>query len=75
MGFSLKYGKVTLEKKVIPDDEPVFVFRAQDSLALIALGAYYEAVLVSGSMDDAGLERLKQQMANFRSWPTKKPPD
>ncbi len=75
MGFSLKYGTVTLEKKVIPDDEPVFVFRAQDRIALIALGAYYEAVLVSGSMDDANLGRLKQQMANFRSWPTKKLPD
>ena len=40
MGFSLKFGKVILGNAVLPDDEPVFVIRANDPLAANAVRAY-----------------------------------
>lgn len=42
MGIDLKYGKVTTERGSIPDDEPVFVIRARDSLAVRTLQEYYD---------------------------------
>lgn len=40
MAIDLKYGKVTLEKGTIGEDEPVFVLRAQDNLASKVLAVY-----------------------------------
>jgi len=40
MGYDSKYGRVTTEHGDIPDDEPVFVFRARDLLAPDAIDAY-----------------------------------
>lgn len=41
MGIDRKYGHVTFEKGDIGEDEPVFVFRAQDALLIDTLHAYY----------------------------------
>ena len=75
MGYDLKYGKVTLENKQIPDDEPVFVLRAQDKLAVVALVAYLEAAHVQSNMNAGALDSLFQTLSNFRNWPNRKLPD
>lgn len=48
MGIDLKYGKIATENAEIPDDEPVFLLRGQDVLALFALEAYANAVHTAG---------------------------
>jgi hypothetical protein len=44
-----KYGKVTVEKGNIGDDEPVFVFRAQDELLPEVLRYYHVLCKAAGS--------------------------
>jgi len=73
----MKYRKVIVYKEDgtrIPEDEPVFVLRAQDILAPIAVRFY--ADLVQGATDDF---RAAAQIRNVASlmagWPTRKLPD
>ena len=49
MAKDLKYGKVTLEKSSIGEDEPVVVFRARDKLLLKVLAYYHLFCLKEGS--------------------------
>lgn len=69
-----KYGKITTEFKQIPEDEPVFLLRAQDRIACIALLEYARAYRdYSGDME--GYARLMRTVDEFDSWPKKKLPD
>lgn len=68
-----KYGRVTTEKKAIPEDEPVFVLRAQDILAADTLGFYAEQLRKAGK-EKQGREVLAIAK-KFRAWPRKKMPD
>ncbi len=49
MGFDRKYGRVTTEHGDVPDDEPVIVFRARDSLLCPLLSEYHEKCIQAGS--------------------------
>jgi hypothetical protein len=49
MGRSEKYGRVSTERKDIPDDEPVFVIRARDVTAVPAIRAYAQACAGAGA--------------------------
>lgn len=50
MPIDLKYGRVTLEnQRNVGDDEPVFVFRAQDALLPAVLAFYLKACRNNGS--------------------------
>lgn len=40
MAYDSKYGKVTFERGDIKEDEPVFILRAQDLLAVSAILQY-----------------------------------
>lgn len=42
MAYSQKYGEVTTEKGDLLPDEPVFIFRASDLLAMVAIVAYQQ---------------------------------
>lgn len=73
----MKYRKVVVEKEdgtKIPDDEPVFVLRAQDILAPIAVRFYAE--LVQGATGDyrksIEIHNIASRMAN---WKPRKLPD
>jgi len=46
MAISLKYGKIDIPN--IPDDEPVFIIRAQDSLSVPVISEYLK-LCVSGA--------------------------
>lgn len=65
MAKDLKYGEVTLERGNIGEDEPVFVLRAQDQLALKVLKVYRMFCQLAGSPDkhqaiiDAAAKRFK----------------
>lgn len=75
MAREQKYGEVTTEKGNIPADEPVFLLRAQDKLAVAAIHGY--ANLRAAAGDITGANAVRDAAAHFESWPAdrKKMPD
>lgn len=49
MGNETKYGRVTTQHGEIPEDEPVFLFRAQDQLLPQVLDYYRDLCKEAGS--------------------------
>lgn len=62
-----KYGRVTLERGTIPDDEPVVVFRAQDKLLPKLLDIYRFLCEIAGS-PERHLDLIRNSAANIRAW-------
>jgi hypothetical protein len=61
-----KYGKIDLP--VIHDpDEPVFVLRAKDAFAVLALSEYL-AIVTDGLCDDIYCNEVNAQMTKFSEW-------
>lgn len=73
MGAEAKYGRITTERKAIPEDEPVFLLRAQDALASPAVRVY--AALRRAAGDDEGAEQCEAVARLMEAWPVKKRPD
>lgn len=67
MPTDVKYGEVTTEYGDIPDDEPVFVLRAQDVLAHETLLHYHEQSGRAGCKADFRDDVL-QALVNFERW-------
>ena len=74
MGMDGKYGKVTLEKKKIPDAEPLFVLRAQDKLAS-GVVKFYASQYKRATGDEEGYQGILKEAEAMEKWPTKKLPD
>jgi hypothetical protein len=71
MAVSGKYGRINIPK--IPESEPVFILRAQDSLAGVAIDMYRLLAASHGSEIAASLEK---EIASFQNWSgNKKLPD
>ena len=75
MAIDTKYGEVTTEKGEIRDDEPVFVLRGQDKLAVGTIAAYQEKVeaeVQSGAITEEDgaqlLEAVKSARRQFVEW-------
>jgi len=68
MGYSLKHGDVRVEKGVIPDDEPVFVLRASDSLSADLLSAYLKMALRHQGMDGDHITAVTHTRNVFERW-------
>ncbi len=51
MAVDIKYGRVTVERGLIGEDEPVVVFRAQDLTLPALLRVYWEMCRLIGSPD------------------------
>jgi hypothetical protein len=71
MAIEQKYGKLNIPG--IPDNEPIFIFRAQDVFAGHVLDYY--AQLRNGAGDIKGTNAVYNVANDFRQWPTKKIPD
>ena len=67
MAISGKYGKVNIPK--IGEDEPVFILRAQDKLAVAAIGMYR---LLANSHGVKLTDSLQREIDSFNNWPGKK---
>jgi hypothetical protein len=63
MALSGKYGKVSIGK--LGEDEPVFILRAKDKLALPALEMYKA---LASSHDSKVVGSLQQEIDAFRKW-------
>jgi len=67
LAYSHKYGKVTLEKSTIGEDEPVVVFRAKDKLLPQVLAHYHLICLNSGCEDDH-LNAILTRYREIKDW-------
>lgn len=71
MALSGKYGRIDIPK--VGADEPVFILRAQDSLAEPAIQMYR---VLAASHGCRLAESLEKEIESFRKWiGTKKIPD
>jgi hypothetical protein len=71
MAVSGKYGTVSIAS--IPDDEPIFILRAQDELADTAIGIYR---LLTASHHCKIADSVQKEVEKFQQWPgNKKLPD
>jgi len=68
-----KYGRVTVEKKDIPVDEPLFLLHGQDKLAAQTVRHY--ARLRAKAGDKAGATECRAVAKAMHAWPKKKMPD
>lgn len=68
--YMIKDGRLVkrIGEKPVPDDEPLFIFRAKDSKALIGLIAYH----ISLNNLDQMAEVIKS-IEDFRKWQEKNP--
>lgn len=71
MAIENKYGDVDI--KGIPEDEPIFIFRAQDVFAALILRLYQTMRRSAG--DHHGADDIGLAIRRFESWGTKKIPD
>lgn len=68
MAFDNKYGRIILEHgHHIPEDEPVFIVRAQDKLLLKVLGFYLAKALEAGSPQEH-LDKVIDTANMVREW-------
>ena len=70
MAVSGKYGKLSIPK--VGADEPVFILRAQDKLAVPAMEMYRA---LAASHERPLADSLQKEIEAFKKWPTKKMPD
>lgn len=73
MAVDLKYGRVTLERSTVADDEPVVVFRAQDALLPELLREYRDLCLGRGSPAHH-LAAVDRAIAQVTTWQLTHPP-
>jgi len=71
MARDAKYGDVRI--KGIPEDEPVFIFRAQDMLVPLVLAYYRDLREAMGDHDV--VDRIEHQRKRFITWKPRKLPD
>jgi hypothetical protein len=67
------YNRIQDPAGKIPDDEPVFLFRAQDRFAWIFVKGYASLMYALGKLDI--YELSKMQAKRMREWPVQKDPD
>lgn len=67
MPIDNKYGRVTVERGTIGDDEPVVVFRAQDALLPRVLDIYGILCEIAGSPKHH-LELIRKTALDVKGW-------
>lgn len=68
------YERIQDPAGLIPADEPVMIFRAQDMFAVAALCAYRSKLAVN-LVDPHLIAAIDEQIKRFDAWPKKKVPD
>lgn len=72
MATDAKYGKVSITN--IPANEPVFILRAQDELAELAI-RYYARLVQATSNNVEMVRTINVVIDMFHEWDVKKIPD
>jgi hypothetical protein len=69
-----KYNLINTDDDPIPENEPVFIVRAQDTIGLLTVRFY--AMLARHHLHDPRLAAEVERHADlFEVWPTRKRPD
>lgn len=68
------YDRIQDPDGKIPQDEPVFLLRAQDRYASLAV-AMYAYILDRFGCDDRLVRMARDHVASMDAWPIKKDPD
>lgn len=68
------YDRIQDPAGLIPDDEPVFLLRAQDRFAATLLRMYKMLLFLAGIVGPIA-DAVSQQADAMDAWPTKKTPD
>lgn len=68
------YDLIQDPRGIIPADEPVMLFRAQDTYAIVALRAYLHKLTLENA-DPRMIEAIEEQIDRFAAWKRKKVPD
>jgi hypothetical protein len=83
MAYDMKYGRVTVDgdsvdalavdtdkaKAFNESEEPVFIIRAQDALAVPAI-ARYQSLAIEAELPMEFINALNEVIANFAEWQT-----
>ncbi len=72
MAYDRKYGKVTIERGTIGDDEPVFLIRSRDRAAPAAIRAYAIAAERAGA-DEAMVAEVRAAAVVVAEWQCEHP--
>jgi hypothetical protein len=72
MALDRKYGQVSVPG--IPEDEPIFILRGQDSIAYAAI-MQYAALCESAGTAPEHVEHARKSADVLSYWPVKKLPD
>jgi hypothetical protein len=67
MAIDNKYGRVTLERGAIGEDEPVVVFRAQDTLLPKVL-MYYHLFCMKVGSPPRHLDLITKSLRDVQAW-------
>lgn len=70
----LKYGRVLLDNKDTPGDEPCFVLRGQDVHASATV-RYYALLCSNAGAPVDHVKAIARAAAELDAWPVKKTPD
>lgn len=68
------YDRIQDPAGIIPEDEPVFLFRAQDRLSATVV-AFYVHLLREAKADPALVAMAEGWVERMKSWPVQKLPD
>jgi len=69
-----KYGRITTSEKEIPENEPVFLLRAQDMFASGAVQFYADTLEDLGYAPEV-VKEIRDFADVMEAWPVKKRPD
>lgn len=68
------YARIQDPQNLIPDDEPVFLLRAQDRFAATIVRMYRMLLLLAGIVGPIA-DALAAHADDMEAWPKKKDPD
>ena len=69
------YDRIQDPAGLIPEDEPVFLFRAQDKHFDRVLRFYRDIVAMDAKHDPKIITAIEEQLVRAEAWPVKKRPD
>lgn len=67
MGYDTRFGNVRTQHEDIPEDEPVFMVRARDTLSIDVIATYMMRSIQSGSSKEH-LRMVMGALEEFRYW-------
>lgn len=71
-GIDGKYGEITSSKKEFHPDEPIFLLRAQDPIAPVAIEAYAQICQNMGCTDEH-VQASMEHATRIRQWQAENP--